>query len=277
MAWMEYLLLVPVGLFAGFTGGLLGIGGSVVMIPAMVLIHGGERQHLYQSAAMLANFFVVAPAVVRHAQARATLRPITRWMVPGAIIGAVAGVLLSELPVFRGSGQGYLQIGFGGFLAYVLGYNIKRLATQTRFPKLSDEDAAGRSKAATFCFVGLPSGLLSGLLGIGGGLFAVPAQQVCLRIPIRNAIANSAVMILWASVVGAAFKTAHLSTHGHSWAQSLAFTAFLAPPAMLGAYYSAAKVHVWPVKLVRAAFSVLLAYVLIRMILTGWGQVSGGS
>ena len=85
MDFAYYLLLIALGLVAGGSGGLLGIGGSLVMIPGMILLFGAEGrqagqdpQHLYQAAAMIVNFFVVLPAVVRHSQARATIPFVIR-------------------------------------------------------------------------------------------------------------------------------------------------------------------------------------------------------
>lgn len=274
------MALILLGLLAGGSGGLLGIGGSLVMIPGMILMFGAngqaadqDPQHLYQASAMIVNFFVVAPAVVRHWQAKATLWPVIRLTIPGAIVGAVAGVYVSELAVFTGSGQGYLQIGFSLFLLYVIIYNLGRLRP-SRDPSGDWNAASPRlSKPLILTTVGLPTGLLGGLLGIGGGLFAVPAQQVGLRMPLRNAIANSAATILASSVIGAAFKNYHLSDHGFNVGQSLFLAACLAPSAMLGSWYTSARVHRWPVPIIRIAFIVLLTYCGLRVFLAGWAQV----
>ncbi|OWY66899.1 hypothetical protein B7486_34170 [cyanobacterium TDX16] len=270
---MTYFWLVIIGLAGGASGGLLGIGGSVVMIPGMVLLLGPDKQHLYQAAAMIVNFFVVGPAVLRHTQARATLRPVTRWTIPSAIVGAVAGVYVSELSVFHGSGQGYLQIVFAVFLAYVVAYNLLRLRSGQRFPKMTEEDSAKLSKSLIVAVVGLPSGLLGGLLGVGGGLVAVPAQQVALRIPLTNAIANSASTILWSSIVGAIAKNSRLTEHGFTIRESLLLALCLVPSAMIASYFTAAKVHRWPVRVIRYAFVALLVYCAYLLATKGWGQV----
>lgn len=274
MQAVDYLFLMPLGLVAGACGGLLGIGGSVVMIPAMALLFGAERQHLYQATAMIVNFFVVAPAVMRHMQARATVRAVTRWMIPSAVAGAILGVRLSELAVFRGNGQGYLQITFALFLGYVLAYYVVRLKTARSRPAPRSPDVSGRRGAWLAICVGLPTGLLGGLLGIGGGLFAVPAQQFCLRLPLPNAIANSAATILWSSVVGAVLKNAGLSAHAHSWSQAVLMAICLIPSAMIGSWYAAGKVHQWPVGVIRGAFVLLLAYCAVRLFLMGWHQLA---
>ncbi len=278
----QYLLLVLLGLLAGGSGGLLGIGGSLVMIPGMILLFGAEGrqpgqhpQHLYQSAAMIVNFFVVAPAVIRHWQARATVRAVVSWTIPAAIIGAVAGVMISELAVFKDSGQGYLQIGFSLFLAYVIAYNVWKLRT----PKPgSTEEQVGRARISPpliVTAVGLPTGMVGGLLGIGGGLFAVPAQQVLLRMPLRNAIANSATTILWLSVVGATLKNYHLVEHGFQIRHSIILALCLIPSAMIGSWYTSARVHRWPVRVIRLVFVAVLLYCGARVFLIGWSQVGG--
>ena len=267
----QYLVLLPLGLLAGVSGGLLGIGGSVVMIPGMVLLLGSGQQHLYQATAMIANFFVVAPAVVRHSQAGATLRPVTRVMIPSALGGVVAGVWLSELNLFKGAGQGYLQIAFASFLAYVLIHNLLRLRGQAEAPQIRVDSM--RTSAISAAAVGIPTGVLGGLLGIGGGLFAVPAQQVLLRIPLPNAIANSAATILWLSAAGAILKNASLASHEHSWSEAISMAACLIPTAMIGSWFAAGKVHRWPAQTIRLAFVALLLYAGIRVFLAGWGQI----
>ncbi len=272
---MVYVWLTLLGLAAGASGGLLGIGGSVVMIPGMVILFGSHQHHLYQATAMIVHFFVVGPSVLRHRQARATFRPVTRWMVPSAVVGAIIGVVISELHIFHGDGQGYLQLGFAAFLLYIVFYNLVRLRSGSRLPDMTEADSSSISPIKIVSLVGLPAGLFGGLLGVGGGLIAVPAQQVGLKIPLRNAIANSASMILWASIAGAIVKNARLSAHGASVTESFLLAAILAPTALIGAYFTAARVHKWPVSIIRTAFVILLLYCAYRMIVAGWGQVSG--
>ena len=60
---MDPLLLLGIGFAMGFGGGLVGIGGSMIMIPLMVICFG-ENQHLYQAVAMICNVFVGATCVM---------------------------------------------------------------------------------------------------------------------------------------------------------------------------------------------------------------------
>lgn len=269
----DYFGLAVLGLVAGASGGLLGIGGSIVIIPGLVLLRGGQGQHLYQAAAMIVSFFVVAPAVWRHRQAGAIQGEITRWTIPSAAAGAVGGVFLSELPVFHGSGQGYLQLCFTGFILYALVYNLGRL-WRTRSLIARVERPLRLNRPAIVALVGLPAGLMGGLLGVGGGIYTVPAQQVWLGVRLRNAVANSSATILVSSVIGATCKNAALWRHGYALSQSLMLAAVLIPSAVVGSWVTSARVHRWPTRGIRVALAILLIYCGVRMTLVGLKQVS---
>ena len=96
---MEYIILAGVGIVMGFLGGLLGIGGSVIMIPALVFI-SGENQHLYQASAMIYNFFVGAAAVIVHKKADVLVMGVIKWLIPAAALGITIGVAISNSSVF---------------------------------------------------------------------------------------------------------------------------------------------------------------------------------
>ncbi|MFQ5495381.1 MAG: TSUP family transporter, partial [Phycisphaerae bacterium] len=114
--------LVMIGLSAGLVGGMLGVGGSVVTIPAMTMLLGPD-QHLYQAAAMIVNFFVVVPAVYQHRRARAIHPATVLRLMPMAIVAVLAGVAVSEMAVFSGAGESHLRKVFGLFLLAVASYD----------------------------------------------------------------------------------------------------------------------------------------------------------
>jgi uncharacterized membrane protein YfcA len=261
------LVLVLVGLIAGLLGGLLGIGGSIVMIPSMRELmdgHGGD-QHLYQAAAMIVNFFVITPSVVQHLRARAVVWPVVRRLAPAAVICVIGGVLLSEAPVFRSSGEVYLAGVFGLFLFYVVAVNVHRLITRPATavdPRWDPEHVTWHGPVA----VGIAVGLVGGLLGIGGGVISVPLQQRFLHIPLRNAIANSAVTIIPLSIVGATLKNYELvSHHDHTLREPLVLAALLIPTAIAGGFIGGRLTHSLPLRVVRGAFVLLILIAAIRM------------
>lgn len=89
LAW-ELAQLALVGVAAGFLAGLLGVGGGIVMVPAMVLLFGFD-QHVAQGTSLL----VILPAALtgsytHHRNGRLVLRDAA-LLAAGGIIGAVLG------------------------------------------------------------------------------------------------------------------------------------------------------------------------------------------
>ena len=136
---LELLTIAGLGLLAGTLGGMLGVGGSVVMIPGLVWLLGrptGVEQHLYQAAAMIANVAVAVPAALRHRRAGAMVPAVLRGMLPAALGGVILGVWLSNLPVFSGPRGGvWLGRVLAAFLVYVIYANLKKLCRPAVAPQ----------------------------------------------------------------------------------------------------------------------------------------------
>jgi hypothetical protein len=254
---VDNLWLALIGVVAGLTGGLLGIGGSIVMIPGMNVLFG-HQQHVHQAAAMIVNFFVVVPAAYQHLRARAIGWPVVRAMAPMGVVAVIAGVELSKLSAFEGPNQVYLTGLFGMFMACVGVAELVRLRHGGRTAEAAGPDAAPAWKAALL--VGLPAGLAAGLLGVGGGIVMVPLQRRVLRLPLRMAIANSATAIVLLSPVGAFRKNYAVIADGlcDPWWTALLLAAVLIPTAMCAGFVGGRLTHTLPVDRVRWAFIVLL-------------------
>ncbi len=257
------LLLVVTGFFAGFTGGLLGIGGSIIMIPAMTEMLKPD-QHLYQASAMIVNFFVVVPSAIQHYKAGAINGPLIRRLLPIAMICVVVGVTISEHPAFHGAGEARLRFLFGLFLLFIAAYDLYRLVRK------SAPGAAGEAHIQPSwgfaAAVAVPTGLTAGLLGVGGGVLAVPLQRRFLQVPIRQAIANSATLIIATSFIGAIVKNYTLVTyHGRNLSTSLMLAGVLIPTAIVGASIGSRLTHRLHRRLVQVAFFLLMLFVAVRL------------
>ena len=267
----SYLWLAAIGLFAGLVGGLLGIGGSIIMIPAMNELFG-LNQHLHQGAALIVNFFVAVPAVYQHTRAKAIVWSVVRAMAPGAVVAVLVGVGVSELPVFAARNQGYLVLVFAGFMVCVAAADFHKMLCRDGGERPSAAADNPIWKAALL--VGLPTGFVSGLLGVGGGVVMVPLQRRVLHMPLRQAIANSATTIIALSLVGAASKNYALIAEGlDPWWSAIAMAAVLIPTAMIGAFCGGKLTHTLPVGQVRLAFILLLLAFAIRMTLRAVGTL----
>jgi uncharacterized membrane protein YfcA len=263
---IQIALVAAIALTGGTLGGLLGLGGSVFIIPTITFLLG-PNYHLYQASALIANVFVASAATRKH-RGRGTIR---RDVVP---VMAAAAAVMALLGVFTSNviNAAWLYIVFGAFLCYASTSGI--IGLLRRKPDAPDSPI-GATRWRLALATGAIGGFLSGLLGIGGGAIMVPILRKFGKIPLRQAVASSACVMIAACVIGAIAKNASLLSLGQRGAtnatlsDSLWLAAILAPSAMIGATLGAALVYRLPTTLIRSILSVLLAYVGIRMVLTG--------
>jgi uncharacterized membrane protein YfcA len=272
---MDYIILSAIGLCMGFLGGLLGIGGSAIMIPAMVFSFG-ENQHLYQASAMICNFVVGVSSTLAHHRVNTVHRPVLKTMVPLALVGIVAGVAWSNAAMFSAGNSYLLARVFGGFLIYVAMYNAHKVFCSIRHePEISVSGHAIISSPWVSGLIGLVTGLAAGLLGIGAGTIATPIQQLVLRMPMRRAMSNSAVTIMSIAWLGALYKNVTLHQHGVTFEMfpcddpvwiSLKIAAIVAPTAFLGGFLGGHMMHKLPKNVVRSVFVVIVVLAAVRLL-----------
>jgi uncharacterized membrane protein YfcA len=170
------------GLLAGIMAGLFGIGGGMIIVPALVLLFSAqefpEKLVLIMSiATSLATiiFTSISSVVTHHRLGAVEWKKVFR-LAPGIMMGAAAGaVIASHLEV------DLLRVIFIGYLLYV----GAQMAMQTK-PKPGRSTS---SRALDF-LVAILIGLMSSLVGIGGGTLTVP-YLVFFQTPMRNAVAVS--------------------------------------------------------------------------------------
>ncbi len=260
---VELILLLVLGLFAGAIGGLVGVGGSIVIIPILTLLMSRD-QHLSQAAAMIVNVFVAASALLRHHQALAVRWDVVARMLPFGLLFIIIGVEASN----QIDGEILKKI-YGGFLLYVIVFNVTKLFQDGG---QSADAARPRIGWGPVGFIGGLMGLVAGLLGIGGGPIAMPLLQRVCNLPLRQAIAASSAVMCLTSIVGAVRKNATLAEHmdaaGHALGlqDSLLIAAALAPTAMVGALIGAGLTHTLPLRWVRVAFILLMTWASASML-----------
>lgn len=261
----EIASLLALGLVAGALGGLVGVGGSVVIIPALTLLMGRD-QHLSQAAAMIINVLVAAASLLQHQRARGVRWDVVGRLAPFGLVMIVVGVLVSNAVY----GEILMKL-YGGFLLYVIAFSVMKL--------VGDHQTGGtpaplRTGWARVGAVGGTMGFVAGLLGIGGAPVSIPMLQRINHLPLRDAIAVTSAAMVITSTVGAAVKNATLSSLTDAGGQSLGLSfhdsfllaSFLAPTAILGALVGARLVHVLPVRWVRLAFILLMIWACIEML-----------
>ncbi len=205
---MDYGLavsLVLVAAFAGAMGSMLGLGGGVFMVPIFSLFLGvDEKVAIGASAVAVVLNSVVGSSV--HLRSRFTNLRLAMLLQTTTATGALVGALLAVRAPER-----ILNALFGAVLTYAaVSMLLKRSATvQAVEPEHEDspfratyhDPATG--KDVDYAPVNIPVGLgvsggagvLSGMLGVGGGVIQVPAMNLFMKIPVKAAAGTSAFMV----------------------------------------------------------------------------------
>ena len=245
---------------------MLGVGGSILIIPALTILMD-KNQQLSQASAMQVNVCVAAAALIRHHKAGAVFWGFWRRMLPAGFVAIVIGVAVSNALDHR-----ILELLFGVFLAYVIVVNIRKL-----LDRVADDPENKSCPSWTIAsIVGFFMGFSGGLLGIGGGIIAVPLLQRLARLPLRQCIGTSAAVMCLTSIVGTVTKNLALSGLVDADGQSLSLTygesfkiaICLVPTAILGGLLGAGLTHQFPIRWIRLAFILLLSVACVRFLMS---------
>lgn len=190
--WKGFLI----GAGAGLLSGLFGIGGGIVIVPALLALLSMDRK-LAHGTSLASTLPVAGASLLTYAIGGNVDWPVAGCLVVGAICGAVVGTqLLQVIPK-----RPLTMI----FVAVILLTAIRLLVT---------DDVIGRETlsvagVAALVAIGFITGTLSGLLGIGGGVIMVPAMVVLFGIVPVIAKGTSVAVIVPSSLVGTLRNRTH--------------------------------------------------------------------
>jgi uncharacterized membrane protein YfcA len=201
------LLVTGISLFAGLLGSLVGVGGGIIVVPALSLFLGVDIRHAIAASiiSVIATSSGAASSYVREHITNIRLAMVLEIATAaGALTGAFLAVVIS--------GRG-LYILFGVVLCYTAWSMLrKKTGPETRAPEDPWADklrlhgefhdrALGRkvtyriARTKLGLAVSYVAGTVSGLLGIGGGVLKVPVMNLAMGVPIKVCTATSNFMI----------------------------------------------------------------------------------
>lgn len=185
MGWLIPAIgMLGAGLLAGFAGGVFGIGGGFVVVPALLvmlpLLGGDHAQYAHVAIGTSAATIIVTSirSVLSHNKRGAVDFEILKAWAPWIVLGDGFGVLLAS----HVDGKMLTMIFATGVLLMSLNFLLPQLGDKS----LTDQMPSGMMR------VGLAGGLgtFSSLLGIGGGTIAIMIMTLCGR-PIHRAVGTA--------------------------------------------------------------------------------------
>ncbi len=246
------------GLVTGGVLGLTGAGGSILTLPALVGVVGLTPHQAVAASLLSVGGSAVAGAATHARDGRLRWRAV----LPFAVIAgsaAVGGGRLGRMVPARG-----LMLAFGA-LALFVGLRMLRgpAGGEARNPgaegQPGEEGSGGAAAAAAsgaaprgrLVATALAVGLLSGVLGVGGGFLIVPALVAAVGLALPEAIATSLGVI--ALNCAGALLGALSGLDGLPWARVLPFVL----ASIVGSRAGAELAGRWPVARLRIAFAVV--------------------
>ncbi|MGC8926135.1 MAG: sulfite exporter TauE/SafE family protein [Calditerrivibrio sp.] len=203
---MEIILLVAIGIIAGFLGALLGIGGGSIIVPILVTF----LHYPMHTAVAIGLLTIVATSV-----------SVVHVNILKGLVNLELSLILEFLTVIASIVGGFignkldnntLQIIFGIILSIIsLIYIKESIRPKIESNIIKDKNSFFYDEYYDFdlkkyvgyspiniiktMIVSIMAGTFSGMLGIGGGILKVPAMNLLSKIPIKVAIATSNYMI----------------------------------------------------------------------------------
>ncbi len=202
------LVLFSICLAAGALGSLLGLGGGIIVVPALTLLFNVPIR-LAIGASIISVIATSSGAAAAYVRERITNMRVGMFLELGTTTGAVTGAIIAGLVGARA-----LFVVFGLVLAYSALQMFRnrhetaatdvppdRWADDLRLHDHYHDEAEGREVhyRVTHTKAGLGlmyvAGAVSGLLGIGSGALKVPSMDLAMRLPIKVSTATSNFMI----------------------------------------------------------------------------------
>ena len=269
---MILVLLGAIGLGVGAFSTLIGAGGGFLLVPILLFLYPQESPATITSISLSVAFLNALSGSIAYSRLkRIDFRSgllFSLASAPGAVIGAAINTMLS---------RNVFQIVFGISLLTVAAYLLVRPERLKTGPVIKAgrttrtiTDSNGNIFSFSFSLpvgmaIAFGVGLISGLLGIGGGIMEVPALTQFLAFPTHIATATSQFLVTITSFAAVASRlvSANLT-------EGFARAAVLSVGAIIGAQFGARLSHrvsgVWIVRLLAGA----LALVAIRLLIASF-------
>jgi uncharacterized membrane protein YfcA len=202
------VICLMTGALAGLTSGLMGVGGGIIMVPLLTAVLALTQHKAHGTSLAVIVFTAIASALTyiwkvhgEGASGQATIALTTYVLLAVELAaGSIAGARIGALAMNRIPAR-ELRMVFGVFML-IVGLRLLLVplpAYQILDPAMIHQIAG----AIGVVVIGLITGIVSGMLGVGGGIVMVPAMVLILHMPQSYSQGVSLLVIVPTSIVGA--------------------------------------------------------------------------
>lgn len=194
------LILFAVGILAGTLAGMFGVGGGVIIVPALVSVYSyihlnsAYSVHIAIATSLFTIIFTSISSTYRHSAHGNVIKSAA--LIIG-ITSSVSVFVFSKIAVHM-NGELLKSI----FSVVLVAVAIKLLVEKR---KDEEENDSGNEKNYNkyYCiFIGLLAGMIAAFSGLGGGVFAVPLMHYMMKFSIKKAIGTSTLALMITSSAG---------------------------------------------------------------------------
>ncbi len=233
MTWITgHLLALLIGLSLGLIGG----GGSILAVPILVYVLGIEVKTAIAMSLAIVGIVSLIGVIPHWQQGNVNLKTAISF-TPPAMLGAFLGARLAALPLITNT----FQLMCFAVMMLVASYFMIRkpqeifsdrveLSIPTKHPTKHQP----RSPWIAIVLEGLGVGILTGFVGVGGGFAIIPALVLLGKIPMKEAIGTSLLVIAFKSATG---FIGYLNQVSINWHLMFTFTTVAILGVIWGAYF----------------------------------------
>lgn len=253
------LTILILGLVVGIILGLTGAGGGILAIPALVFSQGWS----VAQAAPIGLLAVTAAAIVGAAEG--FLRKLVRYRA--AIWIALMGIPMTPVGLYVAKllPAHWLMVAFAITMLIVAARLFIPNANHETYPPLNLNPETGRlnwTRSTVFILggIGMLTGLLTGLLGVGGGFVLVPALRKATDISMHGIVATSLMVIALVGSSGIIFSL----IQGHVFPLDVALPFIIA--CIIGMFTGRQLINLFKAQTVQRIFALFVIGVAMLML-----------
>ncbi|SMF32816.1 sulfite exporter TauE/SafE family protein [Pseudobacteriovorax antillogorgiicola] len=268
-------ILLSLGGFVGALSGLLGVGGGVLMTPAlhilglpMPLAVGTTLTQMVASS--------ISGTIKHHSQANVSWPLVLAFGLPG-VLGVLGGKELMVFVAHKPQLMAKLGLIYAGFLVLMAGLMAKReLAPKGSSgrrsiwkvgPRWSQGQGLYEIYYLPCIFFGVLIGVVSGLTGLGGGFFYMPIMSQLMDMPLKVSVGSSLGIVVISSIVGA-------TSYGFAGMSDLNMAAMIAVGSIVGSVLGATATQFVQGRRLKLMFATLVLMAAISMVFKSYGHMN---